>query len=91
MLRVVLGRARPDTEWSAKLSGLHFSPGPAGEFGASSSSSGHCRGGITGTIGTMPRIRDEVMQDSGIEEAHENPNISEFSKNGFEAEIEEKV
>ena len=88
MFRVVPGRARPDTEWSAKLSGLHFACEPAGELGASSS--GHCRG-LTSTIITMPRIRDEVLQDPNLEEAQENPNISEFSRNGSEFEIEEKI
>jgi hypothetical protein len=91
MLRVVLGRARLDTGWSVKLSGLNFSPGSAGELDALSSSSGHCRGGITTTIVTMPRGRVEVARNPGVEEAHENPNISEFSKNGSESEIEEKV
>jgi hypothetical protein len=28
MLRVVLGRARPDTEWSGKISGLRFNSAP---------------------------------------------------------------
>jgi hypothetical protein len=28
MLRVVLGRARPDTEWNGKISGLQFSSAP---------------------------------------------------------------
>jgi hypothetical protein len=30
MLRVALGRARPDTEWSGKISGLEFSSNPGG-------------------------------------------------------------
>jgi hypothetical protein len=28
MLRVILGRARPETEWSGKVSGLEFSSNP---------------------------------------------------------------
>jgi hypothetical protein len=31
MLRVALGRARPETEWSGKVSGLEFSSNPGGE------------------------------------------------------------
>jgi hypothetical protein len=49
MLRVVLGRARPDTEWSRKISGLqfNFSPGIQQESARSRDA--------TGTIVTVPR------------------------------------
>jgi hypothetical protein len=48
MLRVVLGRARPDTEWSGKISGLHFNSAP----GVSGSVISR---GVTSTILTVPR------------------------------------
>jgi hypothetical protein len=48
MLRVVLGRARPDTEWSRKISGLRFTSAPGVQEGISSR-------GVTSTILTVPR------------------------------------
>jgi hypothetical protein len=48
MLRVVLGRARPDKEWSGKISGLRFNSLPGIQESARS-------GGITSTILTVPR------------------------------------
>jgi hypothetical protein len=36
MLRVVLGRARSDTEWSVKISGLRFNSAPGGQQSAQS-------------------------------------------------------
>jgi hypothetical protein len=60
MLRVVLGRARPETEWSGEISGLKFSSNPGG--GAESQapagrSRSHGTGGEfgTNTIITVPR------------------------------------
>ena len=55
MLRVVLGRARPDTEWSQKISGLQFNSAP-GIRGSTRSR------GATGTILTVLRSHhgDEV-------------------------------
>ena len=90
MLRVVLGRARPDNEWSAslKISGLNLASGPVGTLGAPSS--GNSRG-VTNTIVTIPRIRDEFAHYADIEEVQESQDISEFMRNGSESEIEEKV
>jgi hypothetical protein len=48
MLRVVLGRARPDTEWSRKISGLQFNCSSGVEEIAIS-------GDATSTILTVPR------------------------------------
>jgi hypothetical protein len=55
MLRVVLGRARPDTEWSGKISGLHFNSAPGAPESVRSR-------GVTSTILTVPRShhREEV-------------------------------
>jgi hypothetical protein len=50
MLRVVLGRARPDTEWSGKISGLRFNSVPGVQESAR-------LGGVTSTILTVPRSR----------------------------------
>jgi hypothetical protein len=47
MLRVVLGRARPDTEWSGKHSDLQFNSTPGAQESASST-------GVTSTILTVP-------------------------------------
>ena len=63
MLRVILGRARPDTEWSGKISGLQFSSNPGG--GAQASGTGGMRSQDTGgrfdtdTILTVPRSNFE--------------------------------
>jgi hypothetical protein len=48
MLRVVLGRARPDTEWSGKISGLRFNSVPGVQESVRSR-------GVTSTIMTVPR------------------------------------
>jgi hypothetical protein len=48
MLRVVLGRARPDTEWSGRISGLQFNS----TLGAQESVGSR---GATGSILTVPR------------------------------------
>ena len=48
MLRVVLGRARPDTEWSGKISGLQFNTAPGVQESVSSRDA-------TSTILTVPR------------------------------------
>jgi hypothetical protein len=55
MLRVVLRRARPDTEWSGKISGLHFNSAPGVPESVRS-------GGVTSTILTVPRShhREEI-------------------------------
>ena len=60
MLRVALGRARPETEWSGKMSGLAFSSNPGGRGGAQTSadrsrSHGTSGGFGTNTILTVPR------------------------------------
>jgi hypothetical protein len=50
MLRVALGRARPDTEWSGKVSGLEFSPNPGhGARAHASELTGWSRSRATGT------------------------------------------
>jgi hypothetical protein len=48
MLRVVLGHARPDTEWSGKISGLQFNSAPGVQESARSR-------GLASTILTVPR------------------------------------
>jgi hypothetical protein len=72
MLRVALGRARPDTEWSGKISGLEFSSNPGG--GAPASATGRFRsqgtghGGFgTNTILTVPRSNFQHEVDVDIE------------------------
>jgi hypothetical protein len=62
MLRVVLGRARPDKEWSGKVSGLQFSSASEGQESANSR-------GATSTILTVPSSRHEEEVDL---EANEN-------------------
>ena len=68
MLRVALGRARPATEWSGKISGLEFSSNPGDGKGAQASahrSRSHSTGGGfgTNTILTVPRSHLEPEAD----------------------------
>jgi hypothetical protein len=62
MLRVVLGRARPDIEWSRKSSSLHFSSAPRVQRSR----------GATSMILTVPRschgeeVDLEVNQESEL-------------------------
>ena len=56
MLRVVLGRARPDIEWSRKISGLQFASAPAVQESTRSR-------GPTSTILTVPRSHREEEVD----------------------------
>jgi hypothetical protein len=67
MLRVALGRARPETEWSGNVSGLKFGSNPRGRVGTQASTDilrSHSTGGGfgTNTILTVPRshIEDDV-------------------------------
>ena len=78
MLRVALGRARPETEWSGKISGLEFSSKPGGRAGAQASvdrSRSHCTGGGfgTSTILTVPRshLEHEVDLEAGDDASDE--------------------
>jgi hypothetical protein len=66
MLRVVLGRARQDTEWSGKISGLQFNSAPGAQESARSR-------GITSTILTIPRSHhgEEVILDVNREPSAE--------------------
>jgi hypothetical protein len=56
MLRVVLGRARSDTEWSGKISGLQFDSAPEVQERARSR-------GVTSTILTVPRSQQGEVVD----------------------------
>ena len=55
MLRVVLGCARPDTEWSGKISGLQFSSGPRVQESMRSR-------GAASTILTVPRSQEADLE-----------------------------
>jgi hypothetical protein len=63
MLRVALGRARPETEWNDKISGLEFNSNSGGgaEAVSADSSRSHGTGGGFGTnaILTVPRTHLE--------------------------------
>jgi hypothetical protein len=80
MLRVVLGRARPDTEWSGKISGLQFNSAPGVEESARS------RGAIS-TILTVPRSHhgEEVDLETNGEPRTEPLDVQE--RMGIENEV----
>jgi hypothetical protein len=75
MLRVALGRARPETEWSGKISGLEFNSNPGRGAGAQtltdrSRSCGTTGGVGTNTILTVPRSylehEDDIEARDGV-------------------------
>jgi hypothetical protein len=77
MLRVVLGRARPDTEWSGKVSALHFNSAPGVQ------DTGRSRG-ATSTILTVPRShRGEEADLEANGEARTGPSDGEDGKHGM--------
>jgi hypothetical protein len=68
MLRVALNRARPETEWSGKISGVQFTSKPGGRAGAPASTDGSRSHGTAGgfgtnTILTVPRSHLEHEAD----------------------------
>jgi hypothetical protein len=66
MLRVALGRARPNTEWSGKISRLEFSSNPGGGLGANATANDRLRSHSTSgtsTVLTVPRSRAEHEVD----------------------------
>jgi hypothetical protein len=70
MLRVALGRARPDSEWSMQGSKLQFGSSPA------TRSRGRGYDGTTSTIGTVSRDREQgpegaLEAGSGVSESQE--------------------
>jgi hypothetical protein len=71
MLRIALGRARPDAEWSGNhISGLQFSS----TLGASVASTHQRSQGVTSTIITVSRSQTQAEQlDTDIEKIGEAP------------------
>ena len=70
MLRVVLGRARPETEWSGKISGLQFNSIPGVQASMRS-------GGVTSMILTVQRSHhgEQVnLEVNGDLEARSEPS-----------------
>jgi hypothetical protein len=78
MLRVVLGRARPDTAWSAKVSGLEFNSSPGIRESARSRDA-------TNTITMVPRTYngEEVDLEASLEAKPESSGGEEMS-GGYE-------
>jgi hypothetical protein len=80
MLRVVLGRARPDTEWSGKISGLQFNSAPGVQESRRLGSRG-----VTSTILTVPRSHRGEEADL---EANGEPGTEPLPLGGYEGMIE---
>jgi hypothetical protein len=86
MLRVVLGRARPDTEWSGKISGLQFNTYPGG--GTQASVTGRSRSQGTGdrfgtnTIRTVLRSHFEPEVDVDLEAGDVNGDMDVVAGRG---------
>ena len=74
MLRVVLGRARPDAEWSGKVSGLQFKSSPGIHESARSRDA-------TNTIVTVPRTHngEDVDLEANEESKAESSGGEEMS------------
>jgi hypothetical protein len=77
MLRVALGRARPDSEWSEKASNLQFGSSPAHRPNGMSH-------GATGTIGNMSR------GDTGGEQGYEGDLEAGSGLSDSQERLEEK-
>ena len=85
MLRVALGRARPETEWSGKISGLEFNSNPGGGAGAQASadrSRSHGTGDGFGTNTILTVSRSHLEHDADIEAS--DGNSDEYSVRGTE-------
>ena len=72
MLRVVLGRARPDTEWSGKISDIQFNAAPGVQESMRSR-------GATSTILTVPRSHhgEEVDMETSREPKPKTEHLDE--------------
>jgi hypothetical protein len=88
MLRVALGRARPDAEWSRKISGLQFNSSPDGGTQASatgrSRSQGAGSGFGTNTILTVPRSNSEDDVDIDLEARDTSGSMDAAAKENSE-------
>jgi hypothetical protein len=90
MLRVVLGRARPDTEWSTKISDIEFNS-DSQTARASSAASGNddtiwgSRGAIT-TILTIPRSQN--IQGAKTELVNHSQGTDVVGVNGEKQHLE---
>jgi hypothetical protein len=88
MLRVSLGHARPEAEWSGKISGLEFSSNPGGRAGALASAYGlrsHSTGGRFGTNTILTVLRSHFEHEVDIE-ARNHGASDEDSLHGKETE-----
>jgi hypothetical protein len=65
MLRVILGRARPETEWSSQISGLEFNCNPGGGAGAQADRSRSSAG--LGTNSILAATRSHLVHEVDIE------------------------
>jgi hypothetical protein len=85
VLRVVLGRARPDTEWSGKLSGLQFASAVPNQADvdanqASQSRTSRSRGVISSILAVPRSIGNRSGNWEGvgdIEAGHEGASVVE--------------
>jgi hypothetical protein len=85
MLRVVLGRARPDTKWSGKISGLQFNSAPGVQESARLRD-------VTSTILTVPRSRyGEEAVDLEVNRDVESTGEPLDSTKGMGETMEEKA
>jgi hypothetical protein len=70
MLRVALGRARPETEYSGRISGLEFSSNPGGGAGAQASADrtrSHSTGGGVRTNTSLTISQSQMEHEVDIE------------------------
>jgi hypothetical protein len=81
MLRVVLGRARPDTEWSGKISGIQFNPAPGVQRSPRSR-------GAASTILTV--LRSHREEEADLEVNEERPLDVEEGRD-VQNEVKERI
>jgi hypothetical protein len=84
MLRVVLGHGRPETEWSDKISGLHFASNHGGGMGAQASADKLRSHGSIGSSGTntiltvlQSHLEHEVDIEARVGASNEDSSLHE--------------
>ena len=73
MLRVALGRARPDTEWSAKISGIEFNSDLQAAADGTGTRTGDARS--RGAVSSILMIPSQDTQGGDIESIHHSQEV----------------
>ena len=94
MLRVVLGRARPDTEWSGKISSLQFtSVGPNQADSDTNPASQSRSRGVISSILAVPRSTGKRggNREEGVGDIEADPEGAEDTEEKEELDVNGEV